>query len=87
LKRAIERSIVHPISNLIATAQVGTGDLIKIDFDPSLNRMIFFKEAEDVALYTLAELVGIRVPPFGRAAVAAGVENSRVTNAKTSRGK
>src|SRR3984957_12449880 len=41
LKRAIERSLVHPMSNLIATQQVRTGDLIKIDFDPGLNPIIF----------------------------------------------
>src|SRR5256885_607472 len=58
LKRAIERSLVHPISNLIATAQVRNGDLLKVDFDPELNRMIFFKEAEDVPAYALAQLVG-----------------------------
>src|SRR6185295_149289 len=41
LKRAIERAVVHPMSNLIATAQVTSGDLIKVDFDESLNRIIF----------------------------------------------
>src|SRR5438445_2381093 len=67
LKRAIERSLVHPISNLIATAQVRNGDLLKIDFDPDLNRMIFFKEAEDVPAYAVAQLVGARLSLNGRA--------------------
>src|SRR3954454_18445900 len=58
LKRAIERSLVNPMANLIATAQLKTGDLLKIDYDPALNRMIFFKEAEDVPAYALAQLVG-----------------------------
>ena len=34
LKRAIERALVHPLSNLIASGQVHGGDLLRIDFDP-----------------------------------------------------
>ncbi len=33
LKRAIERNLVHPLSNLIATEQVRGGDLIRVDYD------------------------------------------------------
>ena len=39
LKRAIERSLVHPLSNLIASDQIRGGDLIRVDYDsdcPSL---------------------------------------------------
>jgi ATP-dependent Clp protease ATP-binding subunit ClpB len=87
LKRAIERRVVHPMSNLIATAQVRTGDLIKVDFDPALDRMIFFKEAEDVPAYALAQLVGAQVPVMNRMSTGAEVEAPRVANAKTSRGR
>ena len=37
LKRAIERLLVQPMSNLIATEQVRGGDWIRVDFDPSCN--------------------------------------------------
>jgi ATP-dependent Clp protease ATP-binding subunit ClpB len=87
LKRAIERNVVHPMSNLIATAQVRTGDLIKVDFDGGLNRMIFLKEAEDVPAYALAQLVGATVSPLARMTASAEVEAPRVVNAKTSRGR
>ncbi len=33
LKRAIDRHLVQPLSNLIATEQVRGGDLIRVDFD------------------------------------------------------
>jgi len=33
LKRAIERFLVYPLSNLVATEQLATGDLVAIDFD------------------------------------------------------
>jgi ATP-dependent Clp protease ATP-binding subunit ClpA len=87
LKRAIERSVVHPMSNLIATSQVRTGDLLKIDFDPAVNRMIFFKEAEDVPTYALAQLVGATMSSVGRVSAGAEVDLPRVVNAKTSRGR
>jgi ATP-dependent Clp protease ATP-binding subunit ClpB len=45
LKRAIDRLLVHPLSNLIATGQVSGGDVIRIDFDGDPERLKFFKEA------------------------------------------
>ena len=44
LKRAIERHLVYPISNLIATGQIGLGDVIKIDLAPSAAKLTFSKE-------------------------------------------
>ena len=44
LKRAIERFLVFPISNLVATEQVTTGDLVMIDFDPAAGKLTFTKE-------------------------------------------
>jgi ATP-dependent Clp protease ATP-binding subunit ClpA len=45
LKRAIERLIVHPLSNVIATGQVSGGDVIRIDYDGEPGKLKFFKEA------------------------------------------
>jgi ATP-dependent Clp protease ATP-binding subunit ClpB len=44
LKRAIERFLVYSISNLVATKQVTTGDLVMIDYDSSTGKLIFTKE-------------------------------------------
>ena len=44
LKRSIERHLVYPISNLIATGQIGLGDVIKIDLSPSGVKLTFSKE-------------------------------------------
>ena len=46
LKRAIERLLVQPLSNLIATAQIRGGDFIRIDLNASGNALTFIKEAE-----------------------------------------
>lgn len=45
LKRAIERFLVYPLSNLVATEQVETGDLVTVDFDNDQNKLIFSKQS------------------------------------------
>jgi ATP-dependent Clp protease ATP-binding subunit ClpA len=57
LKRVIDRALVHPISNLIASEQVHGGDLIKVEFDPEGNEMIFAKEAEDMPTYAMVQMM------------------------------
>ncbi len=44
LKRAIERFLVFPMSNLVATGQVVTGDLLVVDFDDESGKLSFSKE-------------------------------------------
>jgi ATP-dependent Clp protease ATP-binding subunit ClpA len=44
LKRSIERHLVYPLSNLIASQQVQTGDLVHVDFDPNRGALVFSKE-------------------------------------------
>ena len=56
LKRAIERMLVQPMSNLIATGQVRGGDWIKVDFDHDGKKLSFTKEAEGLPLHAMAEL-------------------------------
>jgi ATP-dependent Clp protease ATP-binding subunit ClpB len=46
LKRAIERNVVYPLANLLATDQVSLGDLVCIDWDRSHNRLTFAREGE-----------------------------------------
>jgi ATP-dependent Clp protease ATP-binding subunit ClpA len=50
LKRAIERSLVVPVSNLMATGQVRVGDVIRLDFDRERQQLVFFKDAENAAV-------------------------------------
>jgi ATP-dependent Clp protease ATP-binding subunit ClpA len=86
LKRAIDRNLVHPLSNLIATEQVRGGDLIRVDFDNSLSRLAFFKEAEDMPAYAMVQMVDTSIaPPLGTYSAGAVVEQPRAINAKSSR--
>jgi ATP-dependent Clp protease ATP-binding subunit ClpB len=50
LKRAIERHIVYPLANLLATEQVHFGDLISIDWERGSDQLIFVREGENVPL-------------------------------------
>jgi ATP-dependent Clp protease ATP-binding subunit ClpB len=50
LKRAIERHVVYPMANLLATDQVHSGDLICIDWQSKADHLNFEREGENVAL-------------------------------------
>jgi ATP-dependent Clp protease ATP-binding subunit ClpB len=73
LKRAIERLLVHPLSNLMATSQVTAGDWIQADFDAERRCLLFTKEAEGLEVHAMANLMGdnLRMPP---AVMAAGAQ-------------
>ena len=57
LKRAIDRLLVQPMSNLIATDQIRGGDWIRIDFDTDTSCITFFKEAEGLPVHAMADLL------------------------------
>ena len=44
LKRSIERFLVYPLSNLVATEQVETGDFVTIGFDSAKDGLTFRKQ-------------------------------------------
>ena len=79
LKRAIERFLVYSLSNLVATQQVETGDLVIVDFDTEQEKLIFSKqtgkmivsesdESEDKDdLESYSDAVGMPLPQFATA--------------------
>ena len=71
LKRAIERHVVFPLANLVATGQVKLGDFVRIDIKPD-GKMIFVKEAEGALVPVLLEKYGQDVPRPASAAAKAG---------------
>ena len=86
LKRAIERLVVQPMSNLIATDQVNGGDWIKIDFDEDRRIMAFTKEAEGLPVHAMKDLMdhSMSMPALAMA-TGASFEPARTTNARSSR--
>jgi len=71
LKRAIERHIVFPLANLVATGQVKSGDFIRIDLDAT-GKMSFVKEAEGALVPVLMERYGQAAAAHAAAAESAG---------------
>jgi ATP-dependent Clp protease ATP-binding subunit ClpB len=54
LKRAIEKHIVFPLANLVATSQVRHGDLVRIDLN-ACGLMTFVKEEQDAMDLSILE--------------------------------
>jgi len=57
LKRAIERHLVYPLANLVATGQVKLGDFVRVDLLGE-SRLTFVKEAEGAMVPVLLERYG-----------------------------
>jgi ATP-dependent Clp protease ATP-binding subunit ClpB len=70
LKRAIERNIVFPLANLVATGQVKLGDFVRIDLTGE-SLLTFVKEAEGAMVPVLLERYGAAAsaPPTAARAV------------------
>jgi ATP-dependent Clp protease ATP-binding subunit ClpB len=84
LKRAIERLLVQPMSNLIATDQVRGGDWIRVDFDDTTRTLKFVKEAEGLPVQDMARLVdnSVTLPTI----VAVGRASAEPAKTQTARG-
>ncbi|HXM98634.1 MAG TPA: AAA family ATPase [Candidatus Dormibacteraeota bacterium] len=89
LKRAIERNIVYPLANLLATEQVHLGDLVCIDWNKERDRLTFVREGENLAVPP--RRTEPAVPPrttqarSGKAVDAPGAANSPDTPPRMSR--
>jgi hypothetical protein len=55
LKRAIERHVVYPLANLLATEQVHLGDLVCIDWDREHSQLTFIREGEGALVQNHSE--------------------------------
>jgi ATP-dependent Clp protease ATP-binding subunit ClpB len=88
LKRAIERFLVYPLSNLVATDQVATGDLVTVDFDDEQSKLVFTKQSGKMIVSeteedflddtpeTKSDAVGIPLPQAQAAASGKGSKSN-----------
>ncbi len=76
LKRAIERNIVFPLANLVATGQVKLGDFVRVDLTGE-SHLTFVKEAEGAMVPVLLERYGTVTSAPPAAARAAKTVNNR----------
>jgi ATP-dependent Clp protease ATP-binding subunit ClpB len=54
LKRAIERLLVQPLANLIASGQIRRGDSIRVSHRPGSPALLFFQEADAMEAWSIA---------------------------------
>ena len=86
LKRVIDRALVHPLSNLIASEQIRGGDLVEIDYDFDLGCLAFVKQAENMPIYAMAQMADVPLPISpGAATASAPVNKSANTKSHRSR--
>src|SRR5579871_227609 len=50
LKRVLERNLVQPLANLIATGQVSVGDRLRVELDDEGGKLLFLKESEGMSI-------------------------------------
>ena len=90
LKRSIERFLVYPLSNLVATQQVETGDFVMVDYDSSTDLLTFTKQSGKMIIADVsnddrinneplmnADAVGLPLP---QSQVAIGMSKSKGEN-------
>src|ERR1035437_992056 len=71
LKRAIEKFVVYPLANLLATEQICFGDILVVDWDGKSAHLSFQKEGN-----------GAVVPAAARSARSAGAQIARATGGR-----
>jgi ATP-dependent Clp protease ATP-binding subunit ClpB len=76
LKRAIERRLVFPLSNLIVTQQVKSGDVVWVDFDAGLNALQFWKDSTWKPASLVSNWSASAPAPIDRAATTNGATDS-----------
>ena len=87
LKRSIERLLVQPMSNLIATEQIRGGDWIRVDFDPEDRQLTFSKEAEGISPAAMVQMNESSLMVFAGAVGSGAVSfnTGRVPSARSNR--
>src|SRR5215210_1712905 len=72
LKRSIERLLVQPLANLVATIQVGLGDLIQVDVNPETGQLMFRKRPAG-SLVNAVPPSNVELEPVNRYSMGFGV--------------
>ena len=85
LKRAIERLMVQPLSNLIATDQIRGGDLVRVDHEPDSTELNFLRDDEGLPLQTMAEMVDAPVRMWMKAAGATAADAQKLQASRAPR--
>src|SRR6266496_1999288 len=84
LKRAIERFLVYPLSNLVATSQIGLGDLVYIELDDISGRLTFSKRSGGALIHEITAAIPEEEPLAARSG-SVGLPIPQVKESKAAR--
>jgi ATP-dependent Clp protease ATP-binding subunit ClpB len=76
LRRTIDRALVEPLSNLIASGQVGAGDVIRVNYSPKFERMTFSTTAQAPGVRAFSQPAGYPSAPQAADSAASIVEGT-----------
>src|SRR5436309_328158 len=62
LKRAIERFLVYPLSNLVATSQIGLGDLVQVGLSDIAGKLTFSKKSGGALIHEIMPTMPLEEP-------------------------
>jgi ATP-dependent Clp protease ATP-binding subunit ClpB len=82
LKRAIERFLVYPLSNLVATGQIGLGDLVQVGLNG--NKLTFSKKSGGALIHEITAALPEEEPLVARSG-SVGVPIPQVKESKAAR--
>ena len=71
MKRAIERFLVYPLSNLVATGQIGLGDLVYVDLNSNTKKLVFSKQAGGALISDVQHVESHSAEPAAKSGAAA----------------
>src|SRR5712691_2578941 len=71
LKRSIERFLVYPLSNLVATSQSDLGDLIFVDLNPGTRKLLFSKQSGGALITEVPKAEVESIQPVAKSGAAA----------------
>src|SRR5258708_20355063 len=82
LKRAIERFLVYPLSNLVATGQIGLGDLVQVDLGTVAGKLTFSKKSAGALIHQVPPAVPDEEPLAARSgSVGVPIPQAKVSKA------
>jgi ATP-dependent Clp protease ATP-binding subunit ClpB len=76
LKRAIEKFVVYPLANLLATEQIRFGDMLVVDWDEENRCIAFHREGQGAVIPRAAEEARAAQRLANRPALRSGTELS-----------
>jgi ATP-dependent Clp protease ATP-binding subunit ClpB len=83
LRRAIERLLVTPLARLVASGQVGFGDLVEVDLDADVSALVFHKRSAGAGTSAAAASMDARERAAAVVAVATAVALSTAIGVTT----